>query len=208
MGIAGQILSWLAMWVERLIEAGGYPGLALFMMAASLNLPLPSEIAYGFSGFLSAPDGSGRFNLGSVIAIGTLANVLGASLNYWIGARGRNRQSDARFFLVPAGKIAQSRAWFSRWGGWGVFLGHLTPGIRAFIGLPAGWLGMGFPKYLGITLASNFIWASFWSSLGYKLGVEWERVSVYARKFDMLILALIIVAAVWWLKKVFLFKQS
>lgn len=208
MDIAGQILSELVLFIRRVIETGGYPGLALFMVAASMNLPLPSEIAYGFSGFLAARRDWQGFNLGLVIVIGALANVLGASLNYWVGIQRKRRNPDGDFLLVPAARVAEGRAWATRWGNWGVFFGHLAPGIRAFIGFPAGLLGIRFSNYFGVTLVASFIWAAFWSSLGYKLGVEWEKVSVYARKFDVLILALVVSGGVWWLKKAVFFKKS
>lgn len=206
MSIPSQILSWLAVFAQRVIEAGGYPGLGIFLITASLNIPIPSEIAYAFSGFLSY---WGSFRLPWVIAVGVFGNVLGASLNYWIGAwRKKNHNPQARFLLIPAESIERAEKWFSRWGSWGVFFGHLTPGLRAFIGFPAGFFGIKFGKFFILTVVATLLWATFWASLGYQLGVEWGRVSIWARKLDVLILVLIAIGGIWWVKKYLLPKKA
>lgn len=206
MSIPSQILSWLAVFAQRVIEAGGYPGLGIFLIAASLNIPIPSEIAYAFSGFLSY---WGSFRLPWVIAVGVFGNVLGASLNYWIGVwRKKNHNPQARFLLIPAESIERAEKWFSRWGSWGVFFGHLTPALRAFIGFPAGFFGIKFWKFFILTVVATFLWATFWASLGYQLGVEWGRVSIWARKLDVLILVFIAIGGIWWVKKYLLPKKA
>lgn len=205
MEISSQILSSLSFLIQRLIEVGSYPGLLLFMIVASLNIPIPSEIAYAFSGFLSSQN---SFYLPWVIIAGALGNVFGASVNYFIGSHYREKHgSRPDFGFIKTEDLSRAQAWFSRWGNLGVFLGHLTPGLRAFIGFPAGFLGINFNKFIVLTVPATLIWATLWVSLGYTLGVEWERISVYTRKLDILILILILVAGIWWIKKHFFTKK-
>lgn len=95
------------------------------------------------------------------------------------GCAGRHRgQSDRlpgavlarRFsddFLVRYGRwlgfthenLERSQDFFRRHDQWGVVIGRLVPGLRAFIAIPAGIQGMGWGRFFALNLAGTAFWA-------------------------------------------------
>jgi len=202
MNFVSSVFTWLSYITQRFIEAGGYPGIALFIAVASFNVPIPSEAAYAFSGFLAE---RGVLNLALVIIVGAFANIAGSTFNYFLGKRQRiARGSGSRFWFIPEREIRHAERWVSKFGNFGVLLGFFMPGLRAFIGFPAGFLGVKFKGFLFMASIGSILWAAVWASLGYFLGVKWERFIPYMRKFDLVILAALVIAGVWVVKKHFL----
>ena len=73
----------VGLWIQSVISAGGYPGIALLMAIESACIPLPSEIIMPFAGSLVA---RGQFNLLWVATAGAIGCNLGSVVAYWIGA--------------------------------------------------------------------------------------------------------------------------
>ena len=78
----------------------GYGALFGFVFAESAGVPLPGETALVAAGLLA---GSGQLALPAVIAVGTVAAVLGDNLGYWFGRRG------GRALLLRDGRFARHR---------------------------------------------------------------------------------------------------
>jgi len=55
--------------------------------------------------------------------------------------------------------IAQSEAFFHRFGTWAVFFGRFVPPIRAFVPVTAGALGMAPARFYTVNILAVFLWA-------------------------------------------------
>jgi membrane-associated protein len=55
--------------------------------------------------------------------------------------------------------VAQSEAFFQRWGIWAVFFARFIPPIRAFVPITAGALGMPPSRFFPVNLCAVLLWA-------------------------------------------------
>src|SRR6201995_3520759 len=80
-----QLMLSVGLWIQHVISAIGYAGVALLMAIESACIPLPSEIIMPFAGSLVA---TGRFQLLWVATAGAIGCNLGSIVAYWVGAHG------------------------------------------------------------------------------------------------------------------------
>ena len=99
------------------------------MILESALIPIPSEIIMTFSGFLVT---SGKFNPIAVILAGSLGNLVGSVLTYYIGIK------FGRAFIIKYGKyiffkethLEFTEKLFKKYGDRISFVGRLLPLIR------------------------------------------------------------------------------
>ena len=68
------------------VDKMGLPGIFVLMVAESACIPIPSEATMLFAGFNVA---EGNYSLFAVVAVGTLANLVGSWIAYAVGYYGR-----------------------------------------------------------------------------------------------------------------------
>jgi membrane protein DedA with SNARE-associated domain len=194
------ILSWLASLIISVISASGYLGIGFLMTLESACIPIPSEIVMPFSGFLVS---AGQFSLIWVAMVATLGNIAGSILAYAVGYWGGRPLvvRYGKYVLLHEEEIDRADRWFARRGPSTVFLARLLPLIRTFISLPAGITRMKFPKFLTYTFLGSLPWNFGLAYVGVVLGENWKNLESYFRKFDYLILFLIVAVIVWWIRK-------
>ena len=56
-----------------------------------------------------------------LVAVASVGNVLGSTVNWWLG-RQLLRWQDRRWFPVKPAALAQAQAWYGRWGKWSLLL--------------------------------------------------------------------------------------
>lgn len=193
----GKVLAALATFIIWLVSTGGYGGIVLAMAIESACIPLPSEVIMPFSGYLVA---AGRFSLWGVAVAGAVGCVVGSIAAYAIGRFGGREVvwKYGKYVLISHHDVDLADRWFQRYGQWAVFGARLLPVIRTFISLPAGIAKMRFLPFVFSTFVGSFPWCLGLAYVGYRLGEEWETIGVYFHRFDALIGALLLAAAVWW----------
>lgn len=91
-----------------------YLGLFLIAFIAATLLPAQSEAALaaliveGYPPWL-------------LVAVATVGNVLGSTVNWWLG-RGLTRFGDRRWFPVKPAQLQRAQAWYGRYGQWSLLL--------------------------------------------------------------------------------------
>lgn len=194
------ILSWLASLIIKIISGSGYLGIMVLMGLESACIPIPSEIIMPFSGYLVT---TGRFSLFWVIIFGTIGNLFGSIISYWVGVRGGRPfiEKCGKYILIRKEELDKSQRFFEKYGALSVFFSRLLPIVRTFISFPAGIAKMRFGKFCLYTLVGSLFWSALLSYVGVFLGENWEAIASYFRKFDWLILILLIVLIIFWLYK-------
>ena len=184
--------------LTSIITTYGYLAVFALMTAESCLIPIPSEVTMTFAGFLA---GIGIFNIWVAILIGALGNLFGSLLSFWLG---RKMGEDwiriairkwGKFILVHEKDFDKSLAWFAKYGQGITFGSRLLPIVRTFISLPAGISNMNAKKFAIFTFIGSFIWSGVLAFLGLKLGQNWQVIDPYFRKFQFVIIGLIILAA-------------
>jgi membrane protein DedA with SNARE-associated domain len=58
---------------------------------------------------------------------------------------------------------------------------------------------MNILKFSGFVVLGSLIWNTFLTFIGYYLGKNWQTFGAYFRKFEIAIIVLIVIAAVWYI---------
>lgn len=197
------IIDWLARFATDVIEALGYPGVALLIMLENVFPPIPSEAILPLAGFLA---GQGRMWLPAVIVAATIGAVGGALVLYWLGAWFGDRRIRwlvnryGKWFAVTEDDLDLANGWFDRHGGKAVILCRLLPIVRSIISVPAGLRQMSLPVFILYTAIGSGLWNSVLVLGGWWLGENWEAVGEYTSLLEypvMILLVLGIALYVW-----------
>lgn len=192
------IINGLANFVTSVISHLGYPGIFLLMALESACIPIPSEIIMPFSGFLVS---SGEMNFWLVVAVGSVGNLAGSFLAWWVGWRGGRPlvEKYGKYILLSQNDLESSDRFFKRYGEGTVFFSRLLPVVRTFISLPAGIAKMDNKKFLLYTLAGCIPFTALLTYAGLVLKDNWNALQPYFHKFDLIIALLIILAIIWFI---------
>lgn len=188
-------------WIIHFISALGYFGVFLLMTLESALIPIPSEITMPFAGSLVA---LGTFNFWVVVLVGTLGNLVGSLLAYWLGWWGEDTvvrkviTKYGKYVLISESEYDRSERWFRNHGEFVVFLSRVLPVLRTFISLPAGVAKMKLKKFVAYTVIGCFIWSVVLTQIGVVLGNNWNSLEVYFRKFDVVIVAAGVAVVAWY----------
>ncbi|PWB38716.1 MAG: alkaline phosphatase [Parcubacteria group bacterium] len=192
------LIDFLAQLVVNIISHIGYCGIFLLMLVESCGIPMPSEVIMPFSGFLVV---DGQLNFLAVVIIGTIGNLAGSILAYWIGAKGGRLllEKYGKYILISRHDLSLADRLFARWGQAVVFFGRLLPVVRTYISFPAGIARMNFKKFCLYTFLGALPWSILFVWLGVKMGSHWDLIREKLHDFDMAMLALVILAILFYI---------
>lgn len=187
----GGLMDQVRDWIQVIMQALGYPGIALIMLVENLFPPIPSELVMPLAGFLVA---DGTFSFPGAIIAGTLGSVLGALALYYIGMLAGEPlvrpffRNYGKWFLLSEDDLDRSLVVFRQHGDIMVLLGRVIPLIRSLISLPAGMNRMPLPRFLLLTTLGSAVWTTLLTVAGYILGANWERVVEFISQYQRLVL--------------------
>ncbi|HEX8556425.1 MAG TPA: DedA family protein [Sphingomonas sp.] len=146
-----------------------------------------------------------------VLFAGTAGTLAGALFWYGVarklGEERLRRWADrhGRWITLSADDIERLDKWFDRHHRWAVPLGHLVPGVRTLISIPAGIFGMGLARFVLLTLLGAGAWTTALGLAGYALGSRFEQVDRYLGPASTTIMGAILV---WYLYRVATFGRQ
>ena len=201
------LISILVKFVVDTISAMGYPGVFFLMFIESCGIPAPSEAIMPFAGYLVS---TGKMSFVIIVILGTLGNVLGSLLAYYIGFRGGRPLIEryGKYIFLSPHDLDRADAWFARRGELTVFVGRLLPVVRTYISFPAGIARMKVWRFTLFTTLGVLPWTILFGWLGMYLGRNWQLIRERLHGFDMFVLALIIIVIGFWLVKKILKKMK
>ncbi|WAH35430.1 DedA family protein [Alicyclobacillus dauci] len=183
---------------EHWVHSGGYIGVFVAMLLESACIPIPSEVIMPLGGYLAF---AGHLNLWMVIIMGTLGNVVGSLIAYFVGSYGGrpllNRYG--KYVRLSERHLQLAEVWFARRGAWAVFVGRLLPAIRTFISLPAGIGKMPLGRFTLLTALGSLPWVAVLSFAGFKLGQNSSTIQhdMHLLTYLAIILVVAFVVYVW-----------
>jgi membrane protein DedA with SNARE-associated domain len=182
-------------WVQRVVAAGGYPVVFLFIMLESTLIPIPSELVMPFAGYMAS---QGKFSLPVILVINSLGALVGSGICYWIGVVGGKPflVRYGKYFLVRQHEIERTEAFFAKHGNKTILIGRFLPVIRHIISVPAGIARMPLPGFFLQTFLGATIWGGVLIVLGYYVGTNWKVFSTELKSVDHIIAAILVLALV------------
>lgn len=198
--MVARIIEILSAFIVATISTLGYGGVALLMAVESACIPLPSEIIMPFAGYLVY---KGQFNLWAVGVAGAVGCVVGSWVAYYVGRYGGRPfiEKYGRYVLLSRHDLDLADRWFARYGEAIVFASRLLPVVRTFIAFPAGVARMNMTRFTVYTFLGSLPWCIGLAYVGQILGEQWDKnetLKTWFHRFDFLIGAVILLAAVWW----------
>ena len=135
--------------------------LTVFLAALLEAVPIIGSVIPGSTIIfaLSALIPGGELRLEWVLAMAIAGALLGDGSAFWIGHRTQREILNAWPLSNYPRVIAQSEAFFNRWGAPAVFLARFVPPIRAFVPITAGALGMPPAKFYAVNIPAILLWA-------------------------------------------------
>lgn len=194
------IFSQLAALIIKIISGSGYLGITLLMALESACIPIPSEVIMPFAGYLAS---LGRFSFLLVIFLGAFGNLIGSIVAYWAGFYGGRPflERYGKYVLLRKEELDKAQRFFEKYGNTSILFSRILPIIRTFISLPAGIARMRFGKFCLYTFIGSLFWSALLAYVGLFLGENWENVGIYFKKFDWLILILLIFLVAYFVYK-------
>jgi membrane protein DedA with SNARE-associated domain len=135
--------------------------LTLFLAAFLEAIPVAGSLLPG-STIILALSGlvpGGELNFWGVLAAAAAGALLGDGGAYWVGHR-RQREILSTWPLTRYPRVvAQSEAFFQRWGVLAVFFARFVAPIRAFAPITAGALDMKPAQFFSVSIPAILLWA-------------------------------------------------
>ena len=169
-----------------LIENLGYWGVFIGMTLESACIPLPSEVIMPFAGFVV---NEGKLTLWGITLVGTLGNLLGSLIAYYVGLIGGRPflEKYGKYILITKNRLDLTEKWFKKYGHEAVFFSRMLPIIRTFISLPAGISRMDIKKFIIYTFLGSLPWTFALGYIGVQLGQQWTIIKDYFHIFDIIV---------------------
>jgi membrane protein DedA with SNARE-associated domain len=189
----------LAAWVADVIQASGYPGVALLMFAENLFPPIPSEVILPLAGFVV---NQGELRFVPALVVATVGSLAGALVLYALGRWGGRTLvlRYGRLLRVREADLNRADAWFDRYGEAVVLLGRMVPGVRSLVSIPAGLAEMPVKRFVVLTVLGSGAWNTLLIGAGWQLGENWYRLSGVVGSVSNAVLAIlaVVVLVMWW----------
>jgi len=189
------VLEQFAQAVQDVVRDLGYPGLFALIVLESTMVPIPSLLVMPFAGFLAS---RGVFSLPVILAVNSAAALTGSSLSYWFGAAGGKPllEKYGKWIFVSRKDLQKTEAYFAGKGRYTVFVARFLPVVRHIISIPAGIARMPLRSFLTQTFLGSTVWGGGLMVLGYVLGEQWEGIAKTAKRYDLAVAVVIVVALV------------
>jgi membrane protein DedA with SNARE-associated domain len=178
------------------VDAMGLAGVFVLMLLESACIPIPSEATMLFAGFNVS---KGEYSLFAATMVGSVANLVGSWIAYWIGWIGRVDllEKHGKKLHIKKSHLEWADRWFERHGDATVFFSRMLPIIRTFISLPAGVARMPFWRFSVLTFAGCVPWVLMLTFIGKQAGDNWEDWKDSLHYVDYAVAATIVVGAVY-----------
>lgn len=159
------------MTLPQLIQTVGYVGM-FFIIFFETGFPFgfifPGDSLLFTAGLLSA---TGLLYLPFVILAVTLGAILGDSVGYWLGWRiGRPLLSRKYSFFSGERLIAQTEAFYLKYGVRSLIIARFVPGVRTFVPIFAGLGHMPYKQFITYNIIGGLAWGVLMPLAGFWLG--------------------------------------
>lgn len=134
---------------------------AIFLAALLEAAPIVGSLIPGSTVIvaLSALVPGGSLKLAPVLAAAIVGAVIGDGLAYWIGYRSQRSVLTSWPMSKSPAIVAQSEAFFHRYGTLAVLFARFVPPVRAFVPMTAGALSMPPRRFFPVNVAAILLWA-------------------------------------------------
>ena len=175
----------------------GYWAVGAALLLENAGIPVPGETILLLASFLAYSQHELR--LPWIIVVGTIAAAVGDNLGFALGYYGGrpllNRYQSV--FRIRPSTLQRGENLFARYGSITIFFARFVFGMRIIAGPMAGVLRMPWRSFLIFNVAGAALWVTVISGVGYLFGQHWERLERDVKRFDLVVVVLVVLGAIW-----------
>jgi membrane protein DedA with SNARE-associated domain len=173
----------------------------LFGVLEAMCIPISSELTFLLGGAVASggiPGTQQHPSLVMVIVIGTLAELVGSYISYYVGRVGGKPlvRRWGRYVLVTEGDVARAERFLVGRGAWALPVARMLPFVRAFASIVAGLVDIPPVRFGVLSLIGTLIYVVALSSIGYSLGSEWSKFNHSFSVASYIVVAVVVVAII------------
>jgi membrane protein DedA with SNARE-associated domain len=174
--------------------------IVLFGVLEAMCIPISSELTFLLGGAIASGGVAGTNQHPSlllVIVVGTLAEMVGSYISYYVGRVGGKPLVHrwGRYILVTEGDVARAERFLAGRGAWALPVARMLPFVRAFASIVAGFVDIPPVRFGVLSLIGTVVYVVTLSSIGYSLGGEWSKIN-HSLSVARYILAAVVVVAI------------
>lgn len=184
-------------WIIQNIGIWGYTAIIVGMAMESACLPVPSELIFGFVGYLVF---LGRMDFATAVVAGVFGGLVGSVVSYIAGYYGGRPlvEKYGRYIFLSRQHVASAQEWFDRYGIKAAFFARLLPVVRTFISLPAGFARVPFIKFVLYTILGSIPWTIALIYAGMLFGENWQEIEAMGHNATLLVgIGLALMGILW-----------
>ena len=175
--------------------------IVLFGVLEAMCIPISSELTFLLGGAIASggiPGTNQHPSLLLVIVLGTLAELVGSYISYFVGRVGGKPlvRRWGRYVLVTEGDVARAERFLVGRGVWALPVARMLPFVRAFASIVAGFVDIPPVRFGVLSLIGTFVYVVVLSSIGYSLGGEWSKINHSLSVVTYILVAVVVVAII------------
>jgi membrane protein DedA with SNARE-associated domain len=173
----------------------------VFGVLEAMCIPISSELTFLLGGAIASGGVAGSQqhpSLALVIVLGTLAEMVGSFISYYVGRVGGKPLVHrwGRYVLVTEADVARAERFLVGRGVWAVPVARMLPFVRAFASIVAGFVDIPPVRFGVLSFIGTFVYVVVLSSIGYSLGGEWSKINHSLSMATYILVAVVVVAIV------------
>ena len=175
--------------------------IVLFGVLEAMCIPISSELTFLLGGAVASggiPGTHQHPSLVLVIVVGTLAEMVGSYVSYYVGRVGGKPlvRRWGRYVLITEGDVARAERFLVGRGAWALPVARILPVIRAFASIVAGLVDIPPIRFGILSLIGTLVYVVVLSSIGYSLGGEWTKFNHSFSVVSYIVVAVVVVAVI------------
>jgi membrane protein DedA with SNARE-associated domain len=173
--------------------------IVLFGVLEAMCVPISSELTFLLGGAIASGGVAGTSqhpSLALVIILGTLAELVGSFISYYVGRVGGKPLVHrwGRYILVTEADVARAERFLVGRGVWALPVARMLPFVRAFASIVAGFVEIPPVRFGVLSAIGTLVYVVVLSSIGYSLGGEWSKINHSLSLATYVLVAVVVVA--------------
>jgi membrane protein DedA with SNARE-associated domain len=175
--------------------------IVVFGVLEAMCIPISSELTFLLGGAIASGGVAGTSqhpSLALVIILGTLAELVGSFISYYVGRVGGKPLVHrwGRYILVTEADVARAERFLVGRGVWALPVARMLPFVRAFASIVAGFVEIPPVRFGVLSAIGTLVYVVVLSSIGYSLGGEWSKINHSLSLATYVLVAVVVVAVV------------
>jgi len=188
--------------MQSFIESHAIYAIIILGVLEAMCVPWSSEVTFLLGGAVASGGlaaATQHPSLAEVIILGTLAEMVGSYVAYYVGRKGGKPlvRRWGRYVLITEKDVARAERFLVGRGVWAVPVARMLPFIRAFASIVAGLVDIPPVRFGILNLIGTLVYVIVLSSIGYSLGTEWDSFAHTFSKVSYVIVAIIVIALIY-----------